>query len=98
MRTPPIVSPDAWDAARRALLATENAHTGARDALAAERRRMPWMAVEKDYRSETARGPARLRRRPEPGGRAHLRGHGGGDGRGRAAPPRRCACPARARR
>ena len=34
--------------------------TRARDALAAERRRMPWMAVEKDYRFEGPNGPASL--------------------------------------
>ena len=33
----------------RHCLAKEKAHTRARDALAAERRRMPWMAVEKAY-------------------------------------------------
>ena len=46
---PPVVSPAAWDAARAELLVKEKAHARARDALAAERRRMPWMAVEKDY-------------------------------------------------
>lgn len=60
MQTPPIVSPDAWEAARQALLVKEKAHTRAGDALAAERRRMPWMAVDKAYRFETARGPASL--------------------------------------
>ena len=34
--------------------------TRARDALAAQRRRMPWMAVEKDYRFEGPNGPASL--------------------------------------
>ena len=47
MKTPPIVSQEAWDAARKTLLVKEKAQTRARDALAAERRRMPWMAVEK---------------------------------------------------
>ena len=60
MQTPPIVSPQDWDAAREALLAKEKELTRARDALAAERRRMPWMAVEKDYRFEGPRGPASL--------------------------------------
>ena len=36
----------------------EKEHTRARDALAAERRRMPWMAVEKDYAFEGPDGPA----------------------------------------
>jgi predicted dithiol-disulfide oxidoreductase (DUF899 family) len=49
MQTPPVVSPKAWEAARRELLTKEKAHSRARDALAAERRRMPWMAVEKAY-------------------------------------------------
>src|SRR6476619_7118338 len=49
MNTPPIVSPQAWEAAREQMLVKEKALTRARDALAAERRRMPWMAVEKAY-------------------------------------------------
>src|SRR5215210_7028616 len=47
---PDIVSPEQWRAAREALLEQEKAHTRARDALAAERRRMPMIRVEKDYR------------------------------------------------
>jgi predicted dithiol-disulfide oxidoreductase (DUF899 family) len=46
---PPIVSPEEWEAARARMHAKEKAHSRARDALAAERRRMPWMAIEKDY-------------------------------------------------
>ena len=49
MQTPPIVSAEEWKAASKQLLVKEKAHSRARDALAAERRRMPWMAVEKDY-------------------------------------------------
>jgi len=49
MKTPPIVSPEVWEAARQQLLVKEKAFTRSRDALAAERRRMPWMAVEKKY-------------------------------------------------
>jgi predicted dithiol-disulfide oxidoreductase (DUF899 family) len=49
MQLPPIVSPQEWQAARQALLVKEKEHTRARDALAAERRRMPWVAVEKSY-------------------------------------------------
>jgi len=52
MKTPPIVSPEEWKAARDDLLVKEKEHTRARDALAAERRRMPWLAVEKEYRFE----------------------------------------------
>jgi predicted dithiol-disulfide oxidoreductase (DUF899 family) len=60
MKTPPIVSPREWQAAREKLLVKEKELTRARDALAAERRRMPWMAVEKDYRFEGPNGPASL--------------------------------------
>jgi predicted dithiol-disulfide oxidoreductase (DUF899 family) len=49
MNTPPIVSQQEWKAARAELLVKEKELTRARDALAAERRRMPWMAVEKEY-------------------------------------------------
>ena len=47
---PDMVTPEQWRAAREALLEQEKAHTRARDALAAERRRMPMIRVEKDYR------------------------------------------------
>ena len=60
MNTPPIVSPQEWQAAREQLLVKEKEHTHARDALAAERRRMPWVAVEKDYKFEGPNGPASL--------------------------------------
>ena len=60
MNTPPIVSPQEWEAAREELLVKEKELTRARDALAAERRRMPWMAVEKDYRFDGPDGPASL--------------------------------------
>ena len=57
---PPIVSQKEWDAARDELLVEEKKLTRARDALAAKRRRMPRMAVEKDYRFEGSQGPASL--------------------------------------
>jgi len=57
---PPVVSPEEWRAARDAMLVKEKAHTRARDALAAERRRMPWMAVEKNYVFEGPNGKASL--------------------------------------
>src|SRR5919206_4157471 len=60
MKTPPIVSPQEWDAARKELLVEEKKLTRARDALAAKRRRMPWMAVEKEYRLEGPNGPVSL--------------------------------------
>jgi predicted dithiol-disulfide oxidoreductase (DUF899 family) len=49
MKMPLIVFPQEWEAARQHLLVKEKALTRARDALAAERRRMPWVAVTKMY-------------------------------------------------
>ena len=60
MNMPPIVSAKAWEAARAQLLVKEKAMTRARDALASERRRMPWLAVEKDYVFEGPNGPVSL--------------------------------------
>ena len=60
MKTPPIVSPQEWEAARQLLLVKEKALTRARDALAAERRRMPWLAVEKEYEFDGPEGTASL--------------------------------------
>ena len=55
-----VVSAKEWEAARQQLLVKEKANTRARDALAAERRRMPWMAVEKSYAFEGPGGKASL--------------------------------------
>jgi predicted dithiol-disulfide oxidoreductase (DUF899 family) len=60
MNMPPIVSREEWRAAREQLLVKEKELTRARDALAAERRRMPRMLVEKEYRFEGPNGPASL--------------------------------------
>jgi predicted dithiol-disulfide oxidoreductase (DUF899 family) len=60
MNMPPIVSPQEWEEARQELLVKEKELTRARDALAAERRRMPRMAVQKEYRFEGPHGPASL--------------------------------------
>ena len=60
MKTPPIVSAEEWEAARRQLLMKEKEVTRARDALAAERRRMPWLAVEKTYEFDGPDGKASL--------------------------------------
>src|SRR5580704_424664 len=60
MNTPPIVSPQEWEAARQQLLVKEKELTRARDALAAERRRMPWVAVEKEYEFDGPDGKASL--------------------------------------
>ena len=55
-----IVSPKEWEAARQQLLVKEKELTRARDALAAERRRMPWLAVEKEYEFDGPKGKASL--------------------------------------
>ena len=60
MNRPPIVSPQEWKEAREELLVKEKELTHARDAMAAQRRRLPWMAVEKDYRFEGPNGAASL--------------------------------------
>lgn len=44
-----VVSREEWLRARRALLAKEKEMTRVQDALAAERRNLPWVRVEKDY-------------------------------------------------
>ena len=60
MKTPPIVPPQEWEAARQQLLVKEKELTRARDALAAERRRMPWLAVDKAYEFDGPGGTASL--------------------------------------
>jgi predicted dithiol-disulfide oxidoreductase (DUF899 family) len=50
MSLPDIVTRDEWLSARKALLAKEKELTRARDALNAERRRLPMVRVQKDYR------------------------------------------------
>src|SRR6202521_1446567 len=60
MKTPPVVSQQEWEAARQQLLVKEKVLTRSRDALAAERRRMPWLAVEKNYEFDGPKGKASL--------------------------------------
>jgi predicted dithiol-disulfide oxidoreductase (DUF899 family) len=60
MRTQTIVTPDEWEKAWQELLVKEKEHTRARDALAAERRRMPWTAVDKRYEFEGPDGRVSL--------------------------------------
>ena len=60
MKMPPVASPEEWHAAREELLVKEKELTRSRDALAAERRRMPRMVVEKDYEFDGPSGPASL--------------------------------------
>jgi predicted dithiol-disulfide oxidoreductase (DUF899 family) len=60
MNLPPVVSPAEWQAAREALLAKEKESTRARDALAAERRRLPMARIDKDYVFDGPSGKATL--------------------------------------
>jgi predicted dithiol-disulfide oxidoreductase (DUF899 family) len=61
MSLPDIVSREEWLVARRAILAREKELTRQKDALNADRRRMPMVRVEKDYRFEGPDGPLMLR-------------------------------------
>ncbi|HYD83268.1 MAG TPA: DUF899 domain-containing protein [Opitutus sp.] len=58
---PPIVSRAEWLAARKQLLTEEKALTRMRDALAAKRRRLPMVKIEKDYVFAGPAGPVSLR-------------------------------------
>jgi predicted dithiol-disulfide oxidoreductase (DUF899 family) len=60
MNLPPVVSAEEWKAAREELLVKEKELTRARDSLAAERRRMPRLAVEQEYRFDGPEGSAGL--------------------------------------
>ena len=56
MPTHAIASREEWERARQKLLVEEKGLTRARDALAAQRRRMPWLPVEKVYEFEGPEG------------------------------------------
>jgi predicted dithiol-disulfide oxidoreductase (DUF899 family) len=60
MSLPKVVSSAEWQSAHEQLLVKEKAATRARDALAAERRRLPMVRIEKDYVFEGPGGKARL--------------------------------------
>jgi predicted dithiol-disulfide oxidoreductase (DUF899 family) len=57
---PPIVSPGEWEAARKKLLVKEKAMTRSLDALAAERRRMPMVQIDKKYVFDGPKGKVSL--------------------------------------
>jgi predicted dithiol-disulfide oxidoreductase (DUF899 family) len=57
---PPVVSREGWRSARKALLEREKALTRARDALAALRRRLPMVRLEKPYTFDTPEGQRTL--------------------------------------
>jgi predicted dithiol-disulfide oxidoreductase (DUF899 family) len=56
----PVVSREEWLIARKALLAKELAATHELDALRAERRRLPWVEIEKHYVFQGADGACTL--------------------------------------
>jgi predicted dithiol-disulfide oxidoreductase (DUF899 family) len=60
MNYPPVVSATEWQAAHEVLLAKEKKATRAGDALAAERRRLPRVRIEKDYVFDGPDGKTRL--------------------------------------
>jgi predicted dithiol-disulfide oxidoreductase (DUF899 family) len=60
MSLPKVVSRDEWLVARKALLLKEKESTRARDALNAERRRLPMVEIDKDYAFEGPAGRASL--------------------------------------
>jgi predicted dithiol-disulfide oxidoreductase (DUF899 family) len=60
MAHPQIVTRKEWEPALERLRAKEKELTRAHDALAAERRRLPWVRIEKDYVFQGADGKARL--------------------------------------
>ncbi|HET8563357.1 MAG TPA: DUF899 domain-containing protein [Candidatus Binatia bacterium] len=55
-----IVQREAWLAAREKLLEREKEHTRLGDELARQRRELPWVRVEKDYRFDTDEGTRTL--------------------------------------
>ena len=55
-----VVSREAWAAARDELLAREKEHTRVGDELARQRRELPWVCVEKEYRFEADDGTRTL--------------------------------------
>jgi predicted dithiol-disulfide oxidoreductase (DUF899 family) len=57
---PRIATREEWLAQRQELLEAEKAHTRQGDELAARRRELPWVPIDKDYRFQTEDGPASL--------------------------------------
>jgi predicted dithiol-disulfide oxidoreductase (DUF899 family) len=55
-----VVGRAAWQAARQALLQREKQHTRLGDELARQRRELPWVLVDKQYRFDTEAGPRTL--------------------------------------
>src|ERR1035438_9239928 len=55
-----VVSREEWRAARDELLQREKEHTRMADELARQRRELPWVAIEKDYRFDADDGTRTL--------------------------------------
>jgi predicted dithiol-disulfide oxidoreductase (DUF899 family) len=55
-----VATREEWAPAREELLAREKEHTRLGDELARQRRELPWVQVEKDYRFDTDDGPRTL--------------------------------------
>src|SRR5207302_5437659 len=60
IENPKVVSREEWLAARKQLLAKEKKLTRERDAVAAERRQLPWVKVEKNYVFDSPSGKKTL--------------------------------------
>src|ERR1700752_5439458 len=60
IESPKRVSRDEWLAARKKLLAKEKQLTRQHDAIAAERRQLPWVKVEKNYVFDSPSGKKTL--------------------------------------
>src|SRR5271154_4057964 len=60
IENPKIVSREEWLVARKKLLAKEKQLTHERDAIAAERRQLPWVKVEKNYVFDSPAGEKTL--------------------------------------
>src|SRR5262245_43384776 len=55
-----VIDREAWQAARDELLKREKEHTRMGDELARQRRELPWVAIEKEYRFDTYDGTRTL--------------------------------------
>jgi predicted dithiol-disulfide oxidoreductase (DUF899 family) len=55
-----VVTPEEWAAARAELIVREKELTRLGDELAAQRRELPWVEVEKEYTLQTEDGPKTL--------------------------------------
>ena len=60
MSLPDVVSREQWLEARRQLLAREKEDTRSRDALNADRRRLPMVTIDQEYVFEGEDGPVTL--------------------------------------